>query len=158
MQTYAPHSEKTGKTLMIVEDEVLVAITLRDELEHAGFHVLDLTDRHDQAVAAARECKPDLALVNIQLRGRDDGIELAQQLKDLNVPVLLISGQVSRASSANTVAIGSMPKPYSASAMVEAVTYLLGRLSGPAELRPPAGLEVFEATTNDFASRRDRPL
>ena len=136
---------------MIVEDEVLIAITLRDELEHAGFHVLDLTDRHDQAVAVACESKPDLALVNIQLRGRDDGIELAQQLKSLNVPVLLISGQVSRAKSAQTVAIGSMPKPYSAAAMVEAVTYLLDRLRGERKLASPAGLEVFEATTNEFA-------
>ena len=110
-----------------------------------------LTDRHDQAVAVARERKPDLALVNIQLRGRDDGIELAEQLKSLNVPVLLISGQVSRAKSAQTVAIGSMPKPYSAVAMVEAVTYLLDRLSGQTNLLPPLGLEVFEATANEFA-------
>lgn len=151
MPADALHAEKIGKTLMIVEDEILVAITLRDELESAGFDVLDLTDRHEQAIAVARENTPDLALVNIQLRGRDDGIELAQQLKALGTPVLLISGQVSRARSAQTVAIGSMPKPYSAPAMVEAVKYLLDRLRGEKKLEPPAGLEVFEATTNDFA-------
>jgi len=143
-----------GKTLMIVEDEVLVAMTLRDELESAGFHVLDLTDRHEQAVAVAQESAPDLALVNIQLRGRDDGIELAKHLKALDIPVLLISGQVSRAQSAKTVAIGSMPKPYSALEMVEAVTYLLAHIRGNESLAQPAGLEVFDTTADDFAPAR----
>lgn len=147
----APHAVKHGKTLMIVEDEVLVAMALRDELESAGFDVLDLTDRHQEAVAVARESAPDLALVNIQLRGRDDGIALAEHLKALDIPVLLISGQVSRAQSAKTVAIGSMPKPYSALEMVAAVIYLLAHLRGDESPVPPAGLEVFAATTDDFA-------
>lgn len=147
----APHAVERGKTLMIVEDEVLVAMTLRDEFECAGFHVLDLTDRHEEAVTVARESAPDLALVNIQLRGRDDGIELAKHLKALNIPVLLISGQVSRAQSAQTVAIGSMPKPYSAIEMVGAVVYLLAHLRGDESLTPPAGLEVFDATADDLA-------
>lgn len=150
----APHSADRGKTLMIVEDEVLVAMTLRDEFEAAGFHVLDLTDRHEQAVAVARESAPDLALVNIQLRGRDDGIGLAKHLKALKIPVLLISGQVSRAQSAKTVAVGSMPKPYSADDMVEAVTYLLAHLRGDESLPRPSGLEVFDETTDKLEPAR----
>ncbi len=138
-------------TLMIVEDEVLVAMTLRDELEGAGYHVLDLTDRHQEAVAVARKSAPDLALVNIQLGGRDDGIDLAKQLKALNIPVLLISGQVSRAQSAQTVAIGSMPKPYSALEMAQAVSYLLAHLQGDESLARPDGLEVFDETERDLA-------
>jgi len=139
------------KTLMIVEDEILVAITLRDELEDAGYDVLDLTDRHEEAMAVARESAPDLALVNIQLGGRDDGIELATQLKRLKIPVLLISGQVSRAQSARTVAVGSMPKPYSALEMAQAVAYLLARLQGAESLTRPEGLEVFDEIKDDLA-------
>ncbi len=146
------HPDANGRqTLMIVEDEILVAMTLRDELEGAGYHVLDLTDRHKEAVAVARKSAPDLALVNIQLGGRDDGIELAKQLKVLNIPVLLISGQVSRAHSSQTVAVGSMPKPYSALEMAQAVAYLLAHLEGDESLAPPAGLEVFGGTAEDLA-------
>jgi len=136
---------------MIVEDEALVAMTLRDELEDSGYHVLDLTDRYSEAVATARECHPGLALVNIQLGGRDDGIELAEHLKKLNIPVLFISGQVSRARSAQTVAIGSMPKPYSPAEMVKAVAFLLARLDGDESLPCPKGLEVFKSNTDDLA-------
>ena len=134
----------TVQTLMIVEDEALVAIVLRDELQEAGYKVLDLTDRRAEALEVAKAEKPDLALVNIRLAGRDDGIELAERLKALGIPVLFISGQVSRASSAKTVAIGSMPKPYDAAEMVLAVAHLLARLKGDGSLPRPDQLEVFD--------------
>lgn len=140
----AAKDSKTIQTLMIVEDEALVAIMLRDELQEAGYNVLDLTVRHAEALAVAKAEKPDLALVNIRLAGGDDGIELSKNLKVMGIPVLLISGQVSRASSAKTVAIGSMPKPYDAADMVLAVAYLLARLKGDNTLPRPNQLEVFD--------------
>lgn len=141
-----------GKTLMIVEDEALVAMALRDELQHAGYHVLDLTDRHAEALDVAKAEKPDLALVNIRLAGRDDGIELSEHLKALGIPVLLISGQVSRASSAKTVAIASLPKPYDAADMVLAVAYLLARMQSDTSRPRPKGLEVFDSDGFNLAS------
>lgn len=143
--------EKATETLMIVEDEALVATLLRDQLQEAGYKVLDLTDRHAKALEVAKAEKPDLALVNIRLAGRDDGIELSEHLKALGIPVLLISGQVSRASSAKTVAIGSMPKPYDAAEMVLAVAYLLARLKGDTSLPRPDQLEVFDDKGFDLA-------
>jgi len=140
-----------GKTLMIVEDEVLVATVLKDELEDAGYEILNLTDRYAEAVEVAEASHPDLALVNIRLGGRDDGIVLAKQLKTLGVPVLLISGQASRARSAATVAIASLPKPYDAADMVLAVAYLLARLRGGALPPKPERLEVFEEEGSGLA-------
>lgn len=133
-----------GKTLMIVEDEALVAVILRDELVATGYTVLDLTERHEEALEVARAIKPHLALVNIRLAGRDDGIQLAEHLKAMGIPVLLISGQTSRARSARTVAIASLPKPYDAADMVRAVGYLLARMAGETLPPMPPGLEVFD--------------
>ncbi len=140
-------NSKTTETLMIVEDEALVATVLRDELQDAGYKVLNLTDRHAEALEVAKAEKPNLALVNIRL----DGIELAEHLKALGIPVLLISGQVSRARSAKTVAIASMPKPYDAAEMVLAVAHLLARLNGDGSLPRPAQLEVFDQAGFDLA-------
>lgn len=142
---------KTTETLLIVEDEALVATVLRDALEDAGYNVLDLTERQAEALEVAKAEKPHLALVNIRLAGRDDGIELSEHLKALGIPVLLISGQVSRARSAKTVAIGSMPKPYDAAEMVLAVAHLLARLKGDGSLPRPAQLEVFDEAGFDLA-------
>jgi DNA-binding response OmpR family regulator len=145
----AVHVGQKLETLMIVEDEAIIAIDLRDELQQAGYRVLDLTDRQDEALQVAKAEKPHLALVNISLAQGDDGIELSRHLKAMDIPVLLISGQVSRARSAATVAIGSMPKPYHAAQMVVAVAYLLGRLNGDRSLRGPARLEVFDEALSD---------
>lgn len=147
----APNPGDSRQTLMIVEDEALVAMILRDEFMDAGYHVLDLTDRHDEAVEVAKESHPNLALVNIRLAGRDDGIELAESLKALGIPVLLISGQIDRARSAQTVAIGSMPKPYDAADMVLAVAFLLAHLRGDSSLPRPSRLEVFPIEGFDLA-------
>jgi DNA-binding LytR/AlgR family response regulator len=82
-------------------------------------------------------------LVNIELQGRDDGIELARELRALGIPSLFISGQTTYAKSAQSAAIASLPKPYSAADAVKAVAYLLGRLTGDCSLPCPSGLQVF---------------
>jgi 1,2-diacylglycerol 3-beta-glucosyltransferase len=144
------NAQTPGTTLLIVEDEVLAAMALQAELEDAGYRVMDLTGRYQEALAAARGCQPDLALVNIQLQGHDDGIALAVDLKAMGIPVLFISGQISRARTAQTVAIGSLPKPYDAADMVAAVNYLLARLAGDESLPRPFHLEVFLPVTGSL--------
>ncbi len=141
------------ETLLIVEDEILAAMTLRDVLEDAGYKVLDLTQRHGEALSVAIEHRPALALVNIQLQGHDDGIGLAEELKDIGVPVVFISGQVSRARTARSVAIASFPKPYDVAEMVLAVAYLLRHAKGDESLLRPAGLEVFDETHDEVAPK-----
>ena len=131
---------------------MLAAMALRDALEDAGYTVLDLTTRHREAFSAALINKPALALVNIQLQGHDDGIGLAEELRALGVPVVFISGQVSRASSARSWAVASFPKPYDAAEMVLAVAYLLRHLEGDESLPKPAGLEVFHKADDEAAS------
>ncbi len=142
----------TRETLLIVEDAVLAAMTLRDELEDAGYKVLDLTSRHRQALSAAIKHRPALALVNIELQGHDDGIGLARELQEIGVPVVFISGQSSRARSSRTAAIASFPKPYDATEMVLAVTYLLRHLKGDESLPRPGGLEVFDESEHEPAA------
>src|ERR1700679_1434027 len=111
------------KILLIVEDQILLAMVLKDELEDGGYRVLKLAIRHQEALGFAREVKPDLALVNIELANGDDGVALARDLKALGIPVLFISGQPDRARLARAVGIASFPKPYSPSDMVDAVGY-----------------------------------
>jgi AmiR/NasT family two-component response regulator len=55
---------------MTLEDEALVAMILRDELQNAGYHVRDLKDRRAPALEVAKASRPDLAFVNIRLAGR----------------------------------------------------------------------------------------
>jgi DNA-binding response OmpR family regulator len=106
--------------------------------------VLELADHHQEALAIAREVKPDLALVNIGLADGDDGVALARDLKAIDVPVLFISGQPDKAILAKAVGVASLPKPYSMLEMVGAVDYLFRHELGDESIPGPARLEMFE--------------
>lgn len=135
------------KVLLIVEDQLLVAMALKEELEDRGYRVLDLAVRHQEALAAVAETMPDMALVNIDLAGDDDGAALAWDLKALGVPVIFISGQTDRVHLAREAAIASMAKPYSVADMVAGVDYLFRHMVGDESRPPPAKLELFDQHT-----------
>ena len=141
----APAKPNVAKILLIVEDQVLLAMELKGELEDGGYQVLELADRHQEGLDLAREIKPDLALVNIGLADGDDGVALARDLKALGVPVLFISGQPDKAKLAKAVGIASLPKPYSPSEMVEAVGYIFRHEHGDESRPGPSRLEMFDA-------------
>ena len=142
-----PLKPNLRKVLLIVEDQILLALNLKDDLEDGGYQVLDLADRHQEALGLAREIKPDLALVNIDLAGGDDGVALAHDLKALGVPVMFISGQADRARLGMAFAVASLSKPYSGEEMVDAVDYLFRHEDGDESRPRPARLEVFDAVT-----------
>ena len=47
-------AQAAPKVLLIVEDQVLIAMSLQDELEDYGYRVLELATRHQQALTTAR--------------------------------------------------------------------------------------------------------
>jgi DNA-binding response OmpR family regulator len=138
-----------SKILLIVEDQLLLAMGLKDELEYGGYRVLELAIHHQEALAYAREAKPDLALVNIELADGDDGIALARDLKAIGVPVLFISGQGDRARLGKAFAIASLAKPYSGEDILNAVDYLFRHEHGDESRPGPARLEMFDGNLPD---------
>ena len=143
----APASARAQKVLLIVEDQLLLAVDLKDELEDAGYRVLELAINNQEAIGLAHKVKPDLALVNIQLADGDDGVVLASDLKALGIPVLFISGQPERSRSAKSVGVASIPKPYTPSELVAAVDYLFRHEKGDESRPRPSRLEVFDAVS-----------
>ena len=72
-----PGSAKTR--ILIVEDEAAQAIDLEDQVRSLGYDVVACVGTGEEALGAAREL-PDLALVDIRLGGKLDGIETARIL------------------------------------------------------------------------------
>jgi DNA-binding LytR/AlgR family response regulator len=78
--------------LLIVEDEVLVAEDLKDDLIKSGFEVVGTAISDDEALDIIEKKQPDLVLMDIQIKGKLDGIELAQEINELTaVPIIYIS-------------------------------------------------------------------
>lgn len=82
----------TDARILIVEDELIVAMDIRNTLEHYGFVVAGQTDRGEDAIIKARDLRPDLILMDINLRGVLDGIEAAIQIRtQFNLPVIFLT-------------------------------------------------------------------
>lgn len=79
-------------SILIVEDERIVALDIENSLSNSGYIVAGQTDRGDDAVIKARELRPDLILMDIGLRGELDGIEAAMQIKhQFDLPVIFLT-------------------------------------------------------------------
>lgn len=78
-------------TILIVEDETLVARHERDLLEGWGYRVFDVATG-EEAIQAAAELEPDLVLMDIGLPGEMDGVEAAEQLRTrFDIPVVFVT-------------------------------------------------------------------
>jgi two-component system sensor histidine kinase/response regulator len=78
-------------TVLIVEDEWIVAADLQSILEHQGYCVRGVASSSEDAFVIALDKRPDVILMDIRLQGRLDGIEIAERIQaDLDIPVVFV--------------------------------------------------------------------
>lgn len=85
---------KTGIRVLIVEDEFIVAMTLKDEFEDAGYEVVGLAGTADRAIELACAASPDVILMDVRLKGSGDGVDAACRIHEqgLNPAVIFVTG------------------------------------------------------------------
>ena len=71
----------TTLKIYIVEDEPLIAETIKTIIEEGGHDVIGESDNAKEALFDIEQLKPDLALIDVMLEGDLDGIELANHLQ-----------------------------------------------------------------------------
>ena len=80
------------RRVLIVEDEVIVALEIQHYLEHLGYEVIDNVTTGEDAISKANELKPDLILMDIRLEEEMDGIEAACQIREQrDVPIVFLT-------------------------------------------------------------------
>ena len=83
---------KRRSGILVVEDEPLLASSIKDILEESGFNVA-VASSGPEALSLAVADPPDLALIDIRLKGPMNGIEVACNLRELlGVPPIFLSG------------------------------------------------------------------
>ena len=68
-------------TILIVEDEFLVAEDFRQRVTQMGYEVVAVTHSGEQAVQLADDLRPDVVLMDVRLSGRMDGLEAARLIE-----------------------------------------------------------------------------
>ena len=67
-------------SVLIVEDEGLIAEDLRDQVEALGHRVTGVVNNLDDALAEVRRAPPDVVLMDVRLQGDGDGIDAAVEI------------------------------------------------------------------------------
>ncbi len=121
--------------ILIVDDESIIRLDLREMLTAQGYVVIGETGDGQSAIALTRELRPDLVILDIKMSGID-GIEAARVISaERLAPVLLLTAfsqqdLVKRAGDAGVV--GYLVKPFSEADLVPAIEIAIARY---AELR-----------------------
>ncbi|MGO9015609.1 MAG: response regulator [Dissulfurispiraceae bacterium] len=80
------------KKIMIVEDEGLVALKIKKDVERMGYDVLNVFASGEEALEGIQAARPDLILMDIKLQGEMDGIGTADHISEkYDVPVIYLT-------------------------------------------------------------------
>jgi CheY-like chemotaxis protein len=102
--------------IMIVEDEGIIAMDIRNQLEGYGYDVVATAFSGGQAITLATQHRPDLVMMDIVLKGNMDGISAAKSITEsLHIPVIFLTAYsdpatLQRAKAAG--AYGYLIKPF----------------------------------------------
>ncbi|WP_051906953.1 PAS domain S-box protein [Methylomarinum vadi] len=106
----------TQKRILIVEDEALIAEEIQDRLQRLGYTVVGIADTGVLAIDIATQTQPDLVLMDIQIKGKMDGIEASEQIyTSLDIPVIYATAHSDQATlnrAKNIAQFGYILKPF----------------------------------------------
>lgn len=87
---------KENIKIIIVEDEILIAETIKFYLEKVNHEVLDICISYEEAVIAILLRKPDIVLIDLRLYGEKSGLDIAEFInkEKLNIPFIFLTSQM----------------------------------------------------------------
>jgi PAS domain S-box-containing protein len=129
--------------LMVVDDEVLIAMELEEDLTSMGYEVLGRATSGEGAVEMARQLSPDAILMDIVMPGTTDGISAAEIIKtELDIPIIFLTAYaddqyIERAKAVEP--FGYIVKPYQEGEVKAAIEITLYRKDIERRLRKSEG-------------------
>ncbi len=89
--TGAHDADLTGKRVLILDDEALIAITLKEAVEELGCNVVGPVGNAKAALSLVRQGAPDIAILDVNLAGTSSA-PVAAALRALGVPLVYCTG------------------------------------------------------------------
>ena len=102
-------SDMDKAKILIVEDESIVALNIKNRLEELGYAVVAMLNSGEAALQVVDHNRPDLVLMDIKLKGTVDGIEAAALIRSrFQIPVVYLTAY----SDEETVDRAKFTEPY----------------------------------------------
>jgi len=123
--------------ILIVEDEILIALELESLLQDLGHEVVGMAASSEEALSLGQKLRPDLAFVDVHLADGPTGVDVARSLSaNHQVTVLFMTANAKRIPEDFAGAWGVIAKPYTERGVREALSYVMaGQLREPDEAR-----------------------
>lgn len=135
-----------NELVLVVDDEPKIVRLARDYLEQSGFRVFPVYDGMT-ALAAARQEKPDLIVLDLNLPGLD-GLDLCRALRrESSVPIIMLTARAEETDRLIGLEMGAddyIVKPFSPRELVARVRAVLRRTQG--EVQTPGLIQSGELT------------
>lgn len=116
------NSNRTGSvSVLVVEDDLLIALDLQIMLEDAGHRVLGPVGTVEKALSLLERVQPDVVLLDLNLRGKL-ATPVAERLRTLGIPFIVASADASVVrGEAAFAGVVELPKPVQPSHLLAAV-------------------------------------
>lgn len=128
----------TATTIMIVEDEVIIGMDIRNTLKKLGYNVPAVVASGEKAIEKAEKIQPDLILMDIMLNGSIDGVEAAAELwSRFRFPVVFLTAHTDTTTlerAKQTEPFGYIVKPFEERDLYTTVEIALARWKAETEI------------------------
>lgn len=118
--------------IYIVEDEPLIAETAKMSLESHGIRVLGISEDYEEALQNIQARQANIVLLDINIEGEKDGVELAKALEKLSIPYLFLTSQTDPSTLARvkeTNPLGFIVKPFTESGLLSNIELAWHKIS-----------------------------
>lgn len=101
--------------ILIVEDEMIIGANISLQLSKLGYDVTGIVSKGEEAISHVKQNRPDIVLMDIQLKGAIDGIQTVSKMhQEMDIPVIYLTASTDeenfdRAKSTNPYAFISKP-------------------------------------------------
>lgn len=129
------------RSVLVVEDEPLVAFDNEHVLEQAGYRVAATVEDYDHAVRVIDEDDVDLVIADITLHGDKTGIDVARFAHGKGLAVLFVTGACP--IDAHEMAVGCLAKPHLPRDLLGSIAVIEAVMRGDEPGRVPQGLRLF---------------
>ncbi len=106
--------------IIVIEDEPLICVAVETALKKVGYRIIGDADNFEDGLSIIKNKTPDLVLVDIQLEGEKDGIDLVFELDKLKIPYLFLTSQTDPETIERvkqTKPLGYIVKPFTESGL-----------------------------------------
>lgn len=136
-------AKKMQTKILIVEDEFLVALNLQRVLTQLGFETVGIAPDAKSAYEYA-EKRPDIALVDVNLRDGETGPEIGEMLaQKYGASVLFVTANPRQLNNLQEGPIGVLSKPFNDNEIEPILDFLVRHRQGEATPPPPPSLKLF---------------